>query len=127
MNIQKYIAMAFAILFLVAILYLATRVKKEQHDIELNFASIILGISLGWFTGILLSPYKHEITQFAKYGGVISAFMSGYFISKFDGLLTKLINPEILSEKVIVFRLMMSVTCFILAGIFTYVARTYPG
>jgi len=124
-NYAKFASIGVGLSIIVVAVYLSTRVKKDEYDLELNLSSIILGVALGWFAGMLISPYKAEVDKFAAYAGTVSAFLSGYFISKFDGVLSKLASPDILANKIVAFRVMISVTSFLVGGIITYVARAY--
>lgn len=115
---------ATAILYC-AIFYLAYNVKEKPLDAYLNYTILILAIALGWLFGVILAPYSQEVEKFAEYGQGISLFLSGYFISKFDIVISKIATPETLFAQVAGFRVASSVSIFLITLIITYVARTY--
>jgi uncharacterized membrane protein YqaE (UPF0057 family) len=62
--------------------------SKIGGDFHLNLLICLLGFIIGWILGTLASPYsKTESTQFLSLSQAISAFISGYLISKLDRFL----------------------------------------
>jgi hypothetical protein len=74
-----------AMLFGAVIVWVASRIGTSFH---LNMLVCLLGALIGWGIGILASPFnKIESTRFVSLGQAISAFVSGYLISKLDRFL----------------------------------------
>jgi len=49
----------------------------------LTMVIALFGVSLGWLVGLLASPYDDSgLQRFAKYAGVLSAFLTGYVAAK---------------------------------------------
>jgi hypothetical protein len=56
----------------------------------LNLITCLLGAALGWGAGILATPIAEDDTShFARLGQIISAFLSGYLVSKIDRFLER--------------------------------------
>ena len=88
MTQPQLISLISASIIYLLLVMLAFRItsKENEHDVHLNLSLLIFGATLGWLVGILISPYSEgEEKMFATYAGAISAFISGYFIAKFDG------------------------------------------
>ena len=52
---------------------------------DLAALSAVFGAALGWAAGTLSSPYgKKEQHQFGSFGKVVSAFATGFLLSKID-------------------------------------------
>jgi hypothetical protein len=92
-----------ALLFGGVITWLAWNVGKPQNGVTvggthfayLNLLIVVLGSCLGWLIGTLASPYnKGETSKFNAYAHAISAFVSGYILSKADKLITSVLDPE---------------------------------
>ena len=72
-----------ALLFGAAIVWIVFRMGEAV--LHLNVLVCLVGALLGWFIGTLASPItKTESTRFLSFGQAISAFVSGYLISKLD-------------------------------------------
>lgn len=70
-----------------ALLKIAPDMTKDGN-VVLNYFSILLGALCGWALGIFYSPYNpEEEKRFLSIGRTISAFVSGYAVSKFDRLI----------------------------------------
>jgi hypothetical protein len=117
---------ATAGIILITLVALSFLIKEKEQDRWINLATVVLGISLGWLFGMYVSPYgKGEEQRFGEYATAVSAFVSGYLISKIDGLITKLLSPEQILRPVAGFRLIAGVSTFIVTMLVTYVVRAY--
>lgn len=95
---------------------------------SLAWLATSLGLAAGWGTGILLAPYQSEQLRFKEYAKVLSAFLSGYLVSKLDRLFELWFNTEygpLALRPNFAFRMMAGITGFLLAAVSTYVARKY--
>lgn len=111
---------------LVTLIVLSFFVKEKEDDKWLNLATIVLGLSVGWIFGMYISPYgKGEELKFTEYATAVSAFVSGYLVAKIDGLITKILSPEIILRPVSGFRLIASLSALVVAMLVTYVVRAY--
>ena len=80
-NIGGFLTFVFIIL-------IAYKIGKENGDLWQIYLIAGLGALVGWATGILASPLDtEEGARFAKFGQLITAFASGYVISKLDRFL----------------------------------------
>lgn len=92
----------------------------------LHFAVLGASTSLGWLTGVLVSPYDpREAREFPKHLTSISAFVSGYLVSKIDRVLEHMLSPELLLSTVAGFRALAGVCGFTVAVLVTYIYRAY--
>jgi fructose-specific phosphotransferase system IIC component len=62
---------------------------------------------------------------FGEYGKAVSAFISGYLVSKLDKLVEMILSPTTLQVPVASFRLVGSTSCFVTAMLITYVIGAY--
>jgi hypothetical protein len=95
---------------------------------SLAWLSTALGLTAGWAAGLLLAPYESEQERFREYAKLVSVFITGYLVSKIDRLIELWFNPEhgpILLRPLVVHRLLLCITSFLLAAVWTYVARKY--
>ena len=86
-------------------------IGASNKDIALNLTMIVFGISLGWLTGIVASPYtNNEEAKFTTFTKAFGVFVSGYLIGKIDGLIESLSAPQIIMESVNGFRFLTAVS-----------------
>ena len=92
----------------------------------LNLAVLVLGAATGWLVGVLVSPYNvREAQAFPKYAATVSAFASGYLVSKLDRVLEEILKPESLFSPIMGFRVIAGIAAFAIALLITYVYRAY--
>ena len=109
-----------------ALVILCFRVGQSAEVHAMNIAVLVFGASSGWLAGILLSPYDpKEARNFPRYAAAVSAFASGYLVSKVDRVLEELLRPEFLFSPVPGFRLLAGVSAFAITLVVTYVYRAY--
>ena len=76
------------IVLLGALLVIAYYIAQSDQSRIYNYLVILLGSLCGWTLGIFFSPYSEkEAKSFVSIGQAISAFVSGYVLSKFDRFL----------------------------------------
>ena len=124
-NLKQLGAFFFAALLILTLVLLAFRIKEKEEDKWINLAVIVLGLCLGWLLGIFIAPYKGEETHFKELASAVAAFLSGYLVSKVDGLITKLLSPDQVMNPVAGFRVISAISSLVLSLIATYVARAY--
>ena len=87
---------------------------------------LVTGASAGWLLGVVVSPYdSRETKAFPKYVGAVSAFVSGYVVSKFDRVLENLLQPEFVTSAIGAFRLLGGLCALLLGLLVTYIYRSY--
>ncbi|MBB5056520.1 hypothetical protein HDF16_001205 [Granulicella aggregans] len=88
----------------------------------------ILGAAVGWCAGILVAPFPKEVDRFAKFSKTLSAFISGYLISKLEtvwGFITDEQHREIFFNPIVQRRFFVCVTCFFLVAAAVFKSRSY--
>ncbi len=94
----------------------------------LAWLSCALGLSAGWAVGILAAPYQSELSRFREYLKFVSVFITGYLVSKVDRVFELWVDPEhgpLLLHTIVVHRILICITSFLLAAVSTYVGRKY--
>src|SRR4051794_34424531 len=82
-----FIIFAGTLIWLCNIMSSGTPTEQLQGR-TLNYIVLMIGSITGWLLGILISPYgEDEKTQFSNYAKVVSAFISGYLLSKVDPII----------------------------------------
>lgn len=87
----------------------------------------LAGISLGWLLGFLASPQSEkEETRFQGYAKVLTAALSGYFLSKMEPLIQRLLEAErLLASPLHGIRLLVFIALVLIAAITMFVYRSY--
>ncbi len=95
---------------------------------SMSWLSALLGLCVGFMTGILVAPFPGEESAFREYSKIASGFLTGFLVSKVDQVFNLLIDekrgPLILNE-LFVRRLMVGACGFLLAMIGVFLARKY--
>lgn len=126
MNFKMWGTLFCAALLGIAILGVAYCTDERASPLPLNFAICLSGFSLGWLAGILFSPYDaKENMVFSNTMKGISAFASGYLVSKLDKVFEKALETGLFLSPVFFVRLAMFAVCFVLALIVVYAFRVY--
>jgi hypothetical protein len=95
---------------------------------DLAVLSAVLGTSLGWLFGTLLSPYESEALRFESFGKVVSAFVSGFLLSKVDaifGVMPKNEYHDLIRSGMVIRRVLIGLTCCIIAMMAVFISRRY--
>ena len=88
-----------------------------------NVLLCLFGMGAGWTLGVLLSPMTtKEETKFAGFAKALSAFVTGFVVAKFD-LLLKNFNFTVTDPEVLVGRILLFATTFVVGFQSTFMAR----
>jgi hypothetical protein len=126
LNYKIQAGTASAAVLALSLCILAYIIGDDTQAKALNFTVLIFSATIGWLTGIIVSPYDpKEAKAFPKYMGAVSAFASGYLLSKVDVVFTELVKPELILSTTAGFRILAGISAWGIAVIFTYIYRTY--
>jgi len=88
-----------------------------------NVLVCLFGIAAGWTVGVLLSPMTvKEETKFTGFAKALSAFLTGFVVAKFD-LLLKNVSFTVTDPEVLVGRILLFATTFVVGFQSTFMAR----
>ena len=108
------------------VVYLSLVVGEDTKASSLNLLIVVLGLSIGWLFGILLSPYSEtEEKKFTGYAKAFGVFASGYLIGKVDKVLEELLKPDFILDSVHGFRVMAFAAAFVVGLVITFIFRRY--
>jgi len=123
------ITVIVALALLGALFLMGWRLSDIPQERYLTLAILIAACTLGWVLGMVLSPdSKTETKNFFTIGKGVSLFVSGYLVSKIDGLVTAVFEPQLLlhaTEHLAAYRLIGAIASLTLAAILTYIVRIY--
>jgi hypothetical protein len=91
-----------------------------------NILLFVIGSLLGWAVGMYFAPiHDIESTRFVSIGQAVSAFVSGYVLSKFDRFLETVLfsQSDVVSSSWV--RLGITFSAFLVIAIIVYSSRTY--
>jgi hypothetical protein len=99
---------------------------------DLNSAlACVAGALIGWFMGVLLSPYEDEKVLFSGYARTAAAFVTGYLVSKLDRIFELFMASKNVTEKPLILMdtvwrpFVFALSSLILALIYTFTCRHY--
>lgn len=124
---SRVIKLVFSFIFAGLVSAILICVLFCLHD-GLAWLCMALGFAAGWASGILLSPYESEQARFKDFTKLVSAFVTGYLVSKLDRLFEVWLDPtrgSIMLNEVFAYRALICITSFLLAAISTYIGRKY--
>lgn len=115
---------AFGLIFVALCLVLSFFVKESW---ALQVALCLCGAAGGWLTGILVSPSDDEEKKtFSDLAKGFLAFGSGFVVAKFDKVIVDEVSGMIrLDPSLLVARVALFATCFLVGLLFTIVYRLY--
>ena len=119
---------AVAVFLLLIGLAFVMHLSPKYSEFALSAIVAVTGLTLGWLLGFLASPYTTaEEKRFARYAATISAFFSGYLLSKIEPWLTAVVEAGKGGNRVIAARVLIFVGCATVGAISMYVYRLYVG
>jgi len=112
-------AMGFVVCFIIAF--------QMDGERGLNVLIAIFGSAAGWSTGMLISPYRTEQSQFLDFRKSVSTFVSGFLLAKLDALFQSAVARNLVISATFADRVLIFATTFVICLQFTYVSRRYVG
>ena len=126
LNYKLMMTVISAILFSIALIFIAYKIGPEQNVYPITFLICLSGCILGWIVGILTSPYdKADESKLNKFSKLIGTFISGYLLSKLDKVFESIFSPESLLTPIIGLRVLLFVCFFCIMWIIVFVFRQY--
>ncbi|MGI0024138.1 MAG: hypothetical protein ACREA4_03205 [Nitrososphaera sp.] len=113
------------LIFLIALGIVCWYQGKDTGERTLNALIAMFGGLIGWILGIFLIPYPGEEKQFAAIGAAVSAFISGYLVSKLDRFFEATLYSQQQANPVAWVRVVIFGIATLLALIFVTVNRQY--
>jgi hypothetical protein len=88
--------------------------------------AMVFGSALGWVVGLILSPYDSgERAAFANVGKLVYGFLSGYFVSKMDPVVTDITRNGVTTSPGILIVATALMASFLVSGATSYISRSY--
>jgi hypothetical protein len=115
-----------AFLIGVALLWLAYQLGADSHAYLVNWVICLFGAVVGWGVGLMSSPSSEQ--ESAKFSGVtktVSAFLSGYILSKLDPLIQTVLQSDQFFQEAVLVRIAFFLTTFFLSMVIVYINRVY--
>lgn len=113
----------------VLIWYLTSHVGGAEDDPKATSANrliALIGALCGWIIGVAFAPFSEaEQHQFQAITSVVSAFLSGYVVSKLDRYLEGVLFPVGAETRDAWARVGLFVAAFLLAAITVFLNRLY--
>lgn len=118
-----WIGYLFALIAFFALLWAGS---KQGGALPLSILIVLCGGLIGWVVGILMTPQSPgEKSNFSEYGTAISTFITGYLVAKIDRIFDLAIKDRADINGVLIGRVLMFVSAFILGAGSTSIWRTY--
>jgi len=119
-------AMIGAIGCAAAIIWIAILLGRKDDTVPVNLLLCILGGLTGWIVGILATPLdSNETAHFLTLGQAVSAFASGYLVSKLDRFFEKTLYANEAPNASAWNRVGLFAVSFLLILIVVFLNRTY--
>jgi hypothetical protein len=100
--------------------------RDGASSFPLTFALMLLGVCIGWLTGLLASPYSEEVKRFAKYAGLLTTLLTGYVAGKLDPVLTRFLAQDpIVIDNIAAMRATAFLASIVIGTIASYAYREY--
>ena len=120
----------FFLVFASCILYLVMTLHVTDGNLaarNTNLLTVLIGAMTEWAMGIYLAPFsQEETTRFQAIGKTVSAFVTGYVVSKIDRFLeATLFSKEQTPQTVAWEQLALFLVTFLLAAIVIFIYRLY--
>ena len=68
---------------------------------------------------------ESDLSRIGRFTGLIGTFLSGYLLSKFDNVLERIMDPDLVLTPLVGSRLLLFVCCFGLTFIMVFYYRRY--
>ena len=115
-----------AFLIGIALLWLAYQLGIDGHAYLVNWVICLFGAVIGWGVGLMSSPSSER--ESAKFSGVtktVSAFLSGYILSKLDPLIQTVLQSDQFFQESVLVRIAFFLSAFCLSMVIVYINRVY--
>ncbi len=100
--------------------------KNDPNATSANRLVALIGALCGWIIGVAFAPFsKAEYDQFQAITSVVSAFLSGYVVSKLDRYLEGVLFPIGPETRNSWARVGLFVAAFLLAAVTVFLNRLY--
>jgi|SRR6516164_4639437 hypothetical protein len=120
------LAILISVIVSAILVFLCFRMVAGPQDGYLNLAIVLASVCSGWLLGTFISPESSsEQSRFITYGKAVSAFVSGYLVSKLDKVIETILSPQTLAIPVAAFRLSAAIAAIVSALLVTYILRAY--
>lgn len=117
------IGYGLGVLALITCLVIAS-LMRPPGEWWFNVLLCLFGMAAGWTIGVLLSPMTaKEESKFTGFAKALSAFLTGFVVAKFDLLLKNVDFFNIADPEVMVGRILLFATTFIVGFQSTFMAR----
>lgn len=109
------------------LIWLCFQLSEERKDKIINLFATMMGALSGWVLGIFFTPYNgNEEALFLTTGQTISAFLSGYVVSKVDRYFeSTLFNGDKAPHQLTWIRIGLAGSALLLALIWVFTNRLY--
>ena len=95
-------------------------------SVPLNFLFVFCGGLIGWTLGVFITPIDpKEQSKFTQYGKFITAFITGFLVSKIDKVFELVTQKPNAIDDVFQARFLFFVTSFFLGLLCTFIWRSY--
>lgn len=95
-------------------------------DVPFNLLICCTGIALGWVAGLISSPLdKVEKSRFSAATKILSAFVSGYILSKLDTYLEIIKGKNVVFNELLLGRGLFLLCFAVFAALTVYYLRSY--
>lgn len=125
-NYKVWSTVFFAIMFATALLYFSFQRHHSWDDLWTTNILCVCGCIFGWLIGIFSTPYdRHDENKISKFSAMAGTFISGYLLSKIDGLIEKVLDPKTFFDSLTGLRVTLVISFFLLTWIVVFVFRVY--
>jgi hypothetical protein len=120
-----FVAIAVGLLCLFICAILGWHISRNDGEKPVTLLVELAGMAGGAFLGFLASPKAGEQAAFQIFAKAISAFLSGYALSKIDHLIDTLLQSGTYKDPVVVARLLIFFVAMIISFMIAYSYRAY--
>lgn len=110
----------------IALIWLAYQLGLEDNTYLLNWLICLLGVVIGWGVGFITSPSSdNESERFSGMTKTVSAFLSGYILSKLDPVIESLLESNQIFQELFWVRMAFFLIAFFSTMIIVFINRMY--